>query len=91
MKGVLVKADFLELIVSGVEDCSAGGLVNAARLHTYKAVFYDVGDTNAVASADFVELFNQLYRAYSLAVELNGNTLFKAQCYVLGLIGSLLG
>ena len=54
--GHLVEAERLEVLVRGVEDGAARGLVDAAALHADEPVLHDVEQADAVGAAKLVEL-----------------------------------
>ena len=53
-QGFLIQDQLFQLLVGFHKDRSAGGLINAAGLHAHHPVFYDVGDADAVLSAQFI-------------------------------------
>ena len=64
-----VKAERFKIIVGKVEYLSAGSFVNAAALHTDKPVFDYVKKSDAVFTADLVELQNYILRRHCISVQ----------------------
>ena len=89
--GIPVDAKGLEHRMSLVKNGSAGSLVNASRLHTHKSVFHNVGKADAVFAAQLIKGFDDFHGGHLFAVNGNGNTLFKRNSHIGGLVGSLLG
>ena len=89
MIGRLIQADFFQLIVRMIQDCSAGGFIHTAGLHTHKTVLHDVCDADAVRTAYLIEFCNKVNRTELLAIECDRNPLFKGQSDIRRLIGRL--
>ena len=75
MLGLPIQANGLQYLMGAVEDAAAGSLVDAAGLHAHQTVLHQVGQADAIAAADEVQLFHQLHRAQGLAVDGNGHAL----------------
>ena len=69
-----------------VENRAAGGLVDAAAFDADETVFHNVQQADAVRAADFVEGEDDVLRAHLLAVEGDGNALFKPDGDIGGLV-----
>ena len=78
MDEVAVESELLDELVGGVEDGHARGFVDAAALHADEAVLDDVDPSDAVATADLVELADHLERRTLFAVEGDGNAGLEA-------------
>ena len=78
MHCLTVEADCLKNLVSVVEDCSAGCLINAAALHTNETIFNEVSNADTVLAAQLIELPDEVNAVKSFAVNLCRDTLFKA-------------
>ena len=72
------------------EDGSAGGLVHAPGLHAHHPVFHDIHDADAVFAAQLVKFADDVGNFHLLAVDADGDALFKGHGHVLTLIRSLL-
>ena len=74
-----------------VKDSASGGFINAAALHTYKTVFYNVEKSYTVLAAKLIKGRNKLYSSHFLAVNRCRNALFKMNGNIGGLIGRHFG
>ena len=86
-----VQAQLFQLAVCIVQDGAAGGLINAAGLHTYQTVFYHIDDTNAVFCTFPVQVIQQGGGRQLLTVHLYRGTLYELDLDVGRLVGSILG
>ena len=73
------------------KDCSAGGLIYAAALHTNYTVLNDIDDTDSVLSAELIELSDDIGNLHLFTVYALGNAGFEGHSNILTLIGSFLG
>ena len=87
----LVGAKIFQLAVCIVHDGTAGCFIYTTGFHTNHTVFADICDTNTVSAADFVQLCQESNGIQLFTIDCNGNTLFKIQCNIFGLIGCLFG
>ena len=74
-----------------IEYRSARSFVYAAALHSYKSVFYDIGKSYTVCSAEFVEFSYNIASLHFHAVHRYRNAFVKGNRYVSSLIRSLFG
>ena len=88
VRGVFIKADSFEIVVCEVKNFSAGSLVNATTLHSYKTVFHDVEKSDTVRAANLVKFKDDFLCAHLFTVECNGTTLLEVDSDVGGSIGS---
>ena len=77
-KGIAVEHQGFQAPLCLEQNCDAGNLVNAARLHADDAVFDDVKDADAVLAADFVQLAEQIGELHALAVKAHRHAFLKA-------------
>ena len=73
------------------KDCSARCLVYAAGLHADYTVLNDINNTDAVFSAQRVELCDDLRYFHLFAVDALRNTCLKCHSYILSFIRGFLG
>ena len=85
----LVERDHLQQTVRLVQNCAAGRLVYASRLHADETVFYQIRKSHAVFAADLVEFFDDFHCAERFAVDRRRNTLFKVNRQISRLVGRL--
>ena len=72
-----------------VQNGAARSFINASGLHADQTVFYQISQTDAVCTAQFVQLFYQFYSTHFLAVDSSRDTLFKVNGHISGLVRSL--
>ena len=87
---VAIEAEGFEFAVSGEQQGASRSFVAAARLDADEAVFDQVDASNRVASADFVQQFDQRHRIEIHTIYGDGHTFFESDFDLFLLIGSLL-
>ena len=85
----LVQGNGFQHIVCVVQNGAARSFINASGLHADQTVFYQIRQTDAVCTAQFVQLFYQFYSTHFLAVDSSRDTLFKVNGHISGLVRSL--
>ena len=73
-----------------VNQCTAGGFVDAVALHAHQAIFNQVNPTNAVLGAEIVEGAEQFDRSHDFAVDGGRDTFDEADFDVFGFIRGIL-
>ena len=68
--------------MSFIENRSARSLINSAALHAHKTVFYEIEDSAAVLSAQFIQNFDYLFTIHLLAVDGGRNAFFKMNLHI---------
>ena len=87
---VAIKTESFEFAVSGQQQRASGSFIAAARFNADKAILDQVDASHRVASADFVQQFDQRYRIKNLSTHRNGHAVFESDFDLLFFIGSLL-
>ena len=78
--GITVKAQLFELFVSCHQDRSARSFVYTTGFHANNTVFYNVNDTDAVFTAETVQLCDDLRNFHCLAIQCFWHTCFESHC-----------
>src|SRR5580698_520288 len=87
---IAIKAKGLVFVVSGKQQRASRSFVAATRLDTNKAILHQIDAADSVASADFVQQFNQRYGVESLSTHRNWYAFFEPNFNLLFFVRSLL-
>ena len=77
MGGHLIQCDAFQIGVRLIENSSCRCFINASALHADQSVFHQIEKTDAVLSADFIELENHFLEAHRFAIERYRLALFE--------------
>src|SRR5437588_2013698 len=85
-----IQAQRFKFVVSGKQQRASRSLVTATRLNSNKAVLNQIDAPYRIATANFIEQFNQRYGIKRLPSDRNRHALFESDFNLLFFIGRLL-